>query len=216
MIRKEHVEAVLFDWDGTLADSAEASYRCYLDLFQGLGVAFDRAVFARTYSPDWLHTYRVLGVPEEKWDEASARWLERYCGETIPLVAGAREAVARLSRAGLRQAIVTSGDRSRVLRELRTLEVADHFGVVVCGGDVAKKKPDPEGLLLALRQLAVAPERAVYVGDSPEDAIMARRAGVACIGVPGNFPNRAALAAAAPDLLADDLAAAVDALIAAR
>lgn len=216
MILPPHVDVVLFDWDGTLADSAEASYRCYEDLFGSLGIAFDRAVFQRTYSPDWLHTYRALGVPEERWDEASARWLERYCRETIPLVAGAREALARLHDAGLRLAIVTSGDRSRVLRELHQLDVERYFGVVVCGGDVARKKPDPEGLILALRRLDVATGRAVYVGDSPEDVVMARRAGVPCIGIPGGFPNREALAAAAPDLAVDSLDAAVDALTAGR
>src|SRR5689334_11367542 len=40
--------AVLFDWDGTLVDTAEASYRCYVKLFDSYGLSFDREAFART------------------------------------------------------------------------------------------------------------------------------------------------------------------------
>jgi phosphoglycolate phosphatase-like HAD superfamily hydrolase len=51
------------------------------------------------------------------------------------------------------------------------------------------------------------------VGDSPEDVAMAKAAGVRAVGIPGGFPNRAALAASAPDLLAPSLEAAVAALL---
>jgi phosphoglycolate phosphatase-like HAD superfamily hydrolase len=51
------------------------------------------------------------------------------------------------------------------------------------------------------------------VGDSPEDVEMARGAGVYAVGVPGGFPNREALAASRPDLLAPDLPGMVDALL---
>jgi phosphoglycolate phosphatase-like HAD superfamily hydrolase len=57
------------------------------------------------------------------------------------------------------------------------------------------------------------PADAAYVGDSPEDVEMARAGGVHSVGIPGGFPNRAALLAAAPDLLASNLAEAVDTLL---
>ena len=50
---RPHPVAVLFDWDGTLVDSAEASYRCYVRLFDSYGIGFDRTRFERTYSPNW-------------------------------------------------------------------------------------------------------------------------------------------------------------------
>ena len=59
---------------------------------------------------------------------------------------------------------------------------------------------------------SIAPGEAAYVGDSPEDVEMARAAGAFSVGVPGGFPNREALEASAPDLLAEDLAAVVAAL----
>jgi HAD superfamily hydrolase (TIGR01509 family) len=206
--------AVLFDWDGTLADSAEASFRCYVDLFASYNLPFDRDTFQRTYSPNWHRTYEAIGLPRESWDEADGRWLARYCAEAIQLLPGAREALTRLRAAGLRRGLVTSGDGVRVGRELQSLDVAPFFEAVVCAEDIQHRKPHPEGLLLALDRLGVPPGAAAYVGDSPEDVEMARAAGVFAVGIPGSFPNRAALAAARPDLLAPSLEAAVQGLAA--
>lgn len=206
--------AVLFDWDGTLVDSAEASYRCYLRVFQALGIPFDRERFAATYSPNWHHTYLALGLARERWGEADALWREAYATQASSLVAGAFEALQRLHAGGLLQAVVTSGERDRVSRELRSLGVASFFAVTVFGEDAHRRKPDPEALLLGLERLGIAAERAAYVGDSPQDMEMARAAGVYAVGIPGGFPNRAALAASAPDLLATDLGEAVTKLLA--
>ena len=213
MITRSEIDAVLFDWDGTLVDSAEVSFRCFESLFRGYGIAFGREVHAATYSPNWHRTYTAVGLPEDRWSEADARWVESYCRETTPLIEGARGAVSRLVAAGLAVALVTSGDRGRVTRELAAHGLDGVFGVVVCGPDTAHKKPHPEALLLALERLRVTPGRAVYVGDSPEDVEMARRAGAWSIGIPGGFPNAAALESSQPDLLTASLAGAVDTLI---
>jgi len=207
------VDAVLFDWDGTLLDSAEASYRCYVRLFDSYGIGFDRALFSRSYSPNWHRTYEAVGLAPDRWPEADQRWLDHYCAEESRLVPGAREALARVEGAGIAQGIVTSGDRTRVSRELAGLEVERYFRTVVFGGDTPNRKPHPEALLLALERMGVAPGRAAYVGDSPEDVEMARAAGVRAVGVPGGFPNREALAASRPDLLAPDVLSAVNALV---
>ena len=109
--------------------------------------------------------------------------------------------------------IVSSGDGSRVRGEMAALGVASLFATAVCGGETARRKPDPEPLLVALERLGVAPGECVYVGDSPEDVAMAKAAGAFAIGIPGGFPNRAALTASAPDLLLPSLEAAVEALL---
>jgi len=205
--------AVLWDWDGTLVDSAEASYRCYVRLFDSYGIGFDRELFARTYSPNWHRTYEAVGLAPDRWPEADQRWLEHYGAEESRLIAGAREALRRLDEAGITQGVVTSGDRARVSRELSALDVERYFRTVVFGGDARRRKPHPEALLLALERLAVAPAEAAYVGDSPEDVEMARAAGVRAVGVPGGFPNREALLASRPDVLAADVLAAVTALV---
>lgn len=216
MIRARLLQAVLFDWDGTLVNTAEASYRCYEKLFGSYGIPFDRHAFQRTYSPNWHLTYSALGLPEERWGEADARWLEHYCQEEVVLIDGARETLLRVREAGLRAGLVTSGDCVRVGRELAALEVASLFEVVVCAEDTVKRKPHPEALLLALDRLHLPPSEAAYVGDSPEDVRMAQAAGVVAVGIPGGFPNRDALAAAQPDVLEPSLRAALERLIESR
>jgi HAD superfamily hydrolase (TIGR01509 family) len=202
--------AVLFDWDGTLVNTAEASYRCYAKLFGAYGIAFDREAFQRTYSPNWHLTYTALGLPEECWVEADRVWLAHYGDEQVVLIEGAREALLRVRAAGFTMGIVTSGDRVRVARELDDLSLASLFDVVVCAEDIVHRKPHPEALLLALEKLGLAPGEAIYVGDSPEDVQMARAAGVTAVGIPGGFPNGEALAAARPEVLEGTLAGALD------
>jgi HAD superfamily hydrolase (TIGR01549 family) len=204
------LQAVLFDWDGTLVNTAEASYRCYEKLFRSYGIAFDRDAFRRTYSPNWHLTYSALGLAEDRWPEADARWLEHYCEEEVVLLEGARDGLLRVRDAGLGAGLVTSGDRVRVSRELADLGVADLFQALVCAEDTVQRKPRPEPLLLALDKMRLAPGVAVYIGDSPEDVQMAQAAGVRAVGIPGGFPNRDSLAAARPDVLAPTLAVALD------
>jgi HAD superfamily hydrolase (TIGR01549 family) len=207
------LRAVLFDWDGTLVDSAAASFRCYAALFGSFGIAFGEREFERTYSPDWYRTYEAVGLPPARWPEADARWVELYARESSELLPGAAASLDRLRSAGLASGLVSSGGRERISRDLARFGLAGFFPVVVCGGETRNRKPHPEPLLRALDELGIAPGDAAYLGDSPEDVHMARAAGVFAVGIPGGFPNRSALAAAAPDLLASDLASALGRLL---
>jgi HAD superfamily hydrolase (TIGR01509 family) len=200
------LRAVLFDWDGTLADTAEASYRCYVRTFEELGVPFDRETYARTYSPNWYLTFRALGVPEERWRHADQRWLTHFATEAISLIDGARELLHALVGRGLATGLVTSGGRERVTRELEAHGLTSHIHECVFGCDVKEKKPHPEALHLCLQRLEVSAAEAVFVGDSPEDIAMARAAGVFSVAVAGGYPNREALLAANPDHFATSLA----------
>ncbi|HEY8233468.1 MAG TPA: HAD family hydrolase [Vicinamibacteria bacterium] len=213
MARASERRAVLFDWDGTLVDSADRTFRCYAQVFAVYGIRFDREAFERTYSPDWYRTYEGVGLPREEWADADARWVACYETETSRLVDGARDGLERLARAGRVLGVVSSGDASRVRSEMAALGVAALFATAVCGGETARRKPHPEPLLTALGKLAVSPAECVYVGDSPEDVAMARAAGAMAVGIPGGFPNREALKASSPDLLVPSLDAAVAALL---
>jgi HAD superfamily hydrolase (TIGR01509 family) len=213
MPAQDRFRAVLFDWDGTLVDSAAKSYRCYVEVFAVYGIDYDRDTFARTYSPDWYRTYEDVGLPREAWTDADARWLDCYETEPSLLLPGAGEALERLAARGIVQGLVSSGDPVRVRRELVTLGLAPFFATVVCGGETERRKPDPQPLLVALERLGVAPPQAAYVGDSPEDVMMARAAGVFAVGIPGGFPNRRALEASGPQVFSPDLESAVSTLL---
>src|SRR4029079_6107734 len=112
-VKRDGLRGVLFDWDGTLVNTAEASFRCYQKLFGSVGIGFDREAFGRTYSPNWHLTYSSLGLAEERWAEADARWLSHYCEEEIVLIEGARAALLRVRAAGLRAGLVTPGAPGR-------------------------------------------------------------------------------------------------------
>lgn len=202
----------MFDWDGTLVDTAEATYRCYERVFESFGIAFDRDVYARSYSPNWYHTFRQIGLPEEQWSLADERWLAHFACERVELMAGVHEALADLHARDVAAAIVTSGTRDRVTREMHAHGVAVRFRECVFGSDVTSKKPHPEALLLCLSRLGVAAAETVYIGDSPEDVAMAKAAGVFSIAIPGGYPNRESLQAAQPDVMAASLRDAIQIL----
>ena len=208
------LQAVLYDWDGTLVDSAAKSYRCYVRVFSEYGIGYDHEQYERTYTPDWYRTYEAVGLPREQWPEADALWTRCYEQEPSTLLPGAREALEHVAGQGIAQGLVSSGESARVRREIQTLSLEEFFGdAVVCGGETERRKPDPEPLVVGLEKLGVAPKAAAYLGDSPEDVTMAKAAGVFAVGIPGGFPNRDALAASEPDLLAPTLDAAIDRLL---
>ena len=102
------LKAVLFDWDGTLVDSAPATFECYRQVFAAYGIAFDERRFRETYSPNWYETYRRVGLPEEHWPQADDRWLSLYARQRALPLPQAAVVLARLAGAGLRLGLVTA------------------------------------------------------------------------------------------------------------
>jgi HAD superfamily hydrolase (TIGR01509 family) len=206
MLNRLPLRAVLFDWDGTLLDSYHSDARAYVAMFRAMGVRWDLTELAKHYSPDWHSVYRAASLPEDRWAEADRLWRHFYRGERPKLQAGARRVVERLARR-YRLGLVTSGSAWRVRAQLRTLSLTSLFEVRVFGDEAPRKKPHPASLRLALRRIGCPPAACVYVGDTPEDVTMARRAGVSVVGVIGHSPVPARLRAARPDALIDNLSA---------
>jgi HAD superfamily hydrolase (TIGR01549 family) len=198
--RKHGVEGVLFDWDGTLINSYQADASAYLAMFKEMGISWGIEELEKYYSPNWYQVYRAAGLPRKRWTEADRAWREHYAKHRPKLIAGARRVLARVGNAHP-LGLVTSGDRDRVTRQLREFRLTKLFKARVCSGDTLRKKPHPEPLRLALRQMEMDPSACVYVGDAPQDVEMARRAGVRAIGVLGPFPTEKRLRAARPEFL---------------
>jgi len=196
----QSIQGVLFDWDGTLLNSYEADTAAYLAMFREMGIPWGIENLARHYSPNWYHVYRAAKLPRARWDEADCAWRAQYAMHKPQLLAGARRVLTRL-QSSHELGLVTSGDRDRVVRQLHEFRLTKIFAARVCSGDTARKKPHPEPLRLALRQMELDPGTCVYVGDSAEDLEMARRAGVRAIAVLGPFPTEKQLRAAKPELL---------------
>jgi HAD superfamily hydrolase (TIGR01509 family) len=174
-------------------------------MFRAMGISWGMPELERHYSPNWHHVYRAAKLPRAKWDEADRLWHKAYEKESPGLLPGARNVIRRLARR-VTLGIVTSGTRWRVHQQLRDFNLAADFSVCVCAEDASRRKPHPAPLNLALRRLKLPPEECVYVGDSPQDIEMSRRARVRVIGVRGPFPTAAKVLAARPDLMLDSIA----------
>lgn len=198
------LEAVLFDWDGTLLDSFDADSSAYLAMFRELGIPWGLTELAAHYTPNWHHVYRAARIPRAKWAIADKLWAKHYVHHQPKLVASTRTVLAWVARR-YQLGLVTSGDRERVLRQLRYFGLTRLFATHVCAGDTPQKKPNPAPLRLALKQMCLKPAACVYVGDSPHDLEMSERAGVRAIAVIGRFPTEAGLRAAKPEFLLNSL-----------
>lgn len=201
---KSTIQAVLFDWDGTLLNSYAADTAAYLAMFRAMKIPWGVADLERHYSPDWYAIYRAARLPKEHWKRADRVWRLHYSKQRPELLPDARETLRQLAENFL-LGLVTSGSRSRVRRQLRELELTRAFRARVYGESVAERKPHPAPLLRALERMRVEPSAAIYVGDAPEDIMMARRASVKAIAVLGPFPTHDRLRAEKPLAVLDSV-----------
>jgi len=194
------ITTLVFDWDGTLVDSAHLGLIAFQKTFAELDVAFPIDIYEAHYSPNWYSTYTALGLPEDLWARADALWLEHYGEETAPLIEGVGDTLNALHSKGYRLGVVTSGSHSRVSRELESSDLNGLIDTLICNEHIVNKKPHPEGLELALIQLDSRPEETAYVGDAPEDIEMGKRGNVLTVGVRSNYPSSARLLSVEPDI----------------
>lgn len=199
------IRAVLYDFDGTLADSTELIMRCYRhtmathlgqappdeEWLRGFGTPLETQIarFARTPAEQqaMLATYR------EHQDELHDTLVRPF--------PGAVETVAELERRGVALALVTSKLRRGTLRGMDLCGLTRHFPVIITPEDVRSPKPHPEPVLAALERLGVDASETLFVGDSPHDLVSGREAGTrTAAALWGPFP-RAALLAERPDVL---------------
>lgn len=130
--------------------------------------------------PEDVVIERIVG--KEKKEEALRAFYEFYEGEHDRLVTPfpkVLEILAFLRARGIRQALFTSKGRKSALITLGRLHIEGYFDLVLCGDEVERAKPYPDGVKRILRYFSVHPGEALYVGDSPLDAQAAHGAGVA-------------------------------------
>jgi HAD superfamily hydrolase (TIGR01509 family) len=184
--------AVLWDLDGTLADSREYHWRAWQAAMsaEGLTVTHDQflasfgqrndAILGQWLGPD-PDPDQVRQVGEAK--EAHFRALVK--GEGITPLPGAAEWIRGLHGEGWQQAIASSAPRLNIQVMARALEIQDYMGALVGAEDVSRGKPDPEVFLEAARRLGVPADRCVVVEDAEAGIEAAGRGGMASVGVGG-------------------------------
>ncbi len=179
------VEAVLFDVDGTLADT-----------LPDLAAAMNAAISEHAFPPLPARRYRgavtggsrtmmrtALGrTPEPELAEAiRLRFLAAYAARIVVhtrLFPGMEALLLAIESRGLPWGIVTNKPHDLTRRLLDALGIADRPSCVVCGDRVAHAKPHPEPLLHASRLLRIPPAHCLFVGDSPDDIAAGRAAAV--------------------------------------
>lgn len=200
---------MIFDLDGTLVDTVQTRISAWLEVFAELGIPAAPEVVAPLIGSDgrWL-ARRVAGLASVPMDDARSEEVDRRAGEVYgrlnreprPL-SGARSVLETLHARGDRWAIATSSRREQVAASVAALRLSTP-PLVVDGTHVAHAKPAPDLLLLAARELGVAPERAWYVGDSTWDMEAAVAAGMRPVGVTtGSVPAAALRASGASEVL---------------
>jgi phosphoglycolate phosphatase-like HAD superfamily hydrolase len=214
------MEAILFDWDGTLVDSLGAFHAANSAVMAAFGLPFDVVSYRRNYVPDWREMYRRLGIPGHRLEEANTMWQAEFGagGDAVVAFPGAIDALTRLRDSGSVLGVVTAGHRAVVEPQLDRTGLADLLPIRVFGDDLPVHKPDPEPLRLALRMAGARhrPETSAYVGDAPTDMQMAVAVGARAVGIESVLGDPEELRAAGANEVASSVAAWVDRHLAAR
>ena len=187
------MDAIVFDWDGTLCDSLPAIYEANRQVLEELGLPFDDARYREAYVPDWRLMYQRLGVPDAALEDAGRRWLDLYVeAAEAGLLPRVPESLQRLVDAGFVLGLVTAGDRDVVGGQLDRFGIGHLIPARVYGTDEIAAKPHPDPLLRVLTELDRAERIATarYVGDVPDDMRMARAVGAIGIGIESTIADR--------------------------
>jgi len=204
--------SVIFDLDGTLADTSgdliAAANVCFTGL--GLGALLDPKADAGTALRGGramlkLGFSRVDGFGEDEIDRQYPILLDAY-GENIDrhtvLYDGAMEAVEVLKSNGFFVGICTNKPEGLAQTLLERLGIRDAFGSLVGADTLAVRKPDPEPLFEAVRRAGGDPANCCLIGDSDTDRNTARAAGVPSVLVTFG-PSGEDMAALEPEALID-------------
>jgi HAD superfamily hydrolase (TIGR01549 family) len=178
---------LIFDCDGTLADTMPAHHRAWVAMLAPRGLAFPEARFYQLGGVPTAQIIRILsdeqGVPVADTDipamvaekEADFLTFLTFLGEVEPVAPVV--AVAAAYRGKLPMAVASGGYTDVVRKTLARIGVADWFGATVCAEDTARHKPEPDVFIEAARRLGVPATACVVFEDTDIGLEAARRAG---------------------------------------
>lgn len=196
----ERIDLVIFDFDGTLADSTAWAIRAVRPLaerFKFKAVTEDEIAMLRGRNSREIMAY--LGLPFWKVPLVAAHGKKMMAAEahTISLFAGSADLLRGLSAAGLKLAIVSSNSEATIRAILgRDLaELIDHYG---CGAAIFGKAAKFRAVVKAAR---IAKDRVLCIGDETRDIEAAYEAGLACGAVEWGYATRRALIDHGPTMI---------------
>lgn len=201
--------AILFDLDGTLIDSIGLLLECvdyafhdrivrpsHKEWIAGIGTPL------RTQLRQWARDEEDIGLLTQKFRGFQNLHLERLTS-TFP---GIKELLSEIHSDGHALGLVTSKGKEMTLRSLQHVGIQQLFQTIVTVDRTTRHKPEPEPVQLALSELGIAPELALFAGDSPHDINSGNAAGVTTIACLWGPFSTAELEPAAPGRIAHDVA----------
>jgi phosphoglycolate phosphatase len=201
---ERRVKAALIDLDGTMVDTVDdftASLNGMLAEFGARPVTRDEtAGYVGKGSEHLVRSVLSARFSAEETDARFTQALDRYQahyeqvnGRHTRLYPDVEPGLEALSSAGMKLACVTNKPHRFAVALLEQYGLARYFSVILGGDSVARKKPDPLPMLAACDAMGVAPGEAVAIGDSENDALAARAAGMATLTVPYGYNHGKAI-----------------------
>jgi HAD superfamily hydrolase (TIGR01549 family) len=181
------IKAVLFDFDGTLADTLELSFYAFTSVFQKYDnreVSTDQLIAMFGPTEDGIISENLAN--KESITEAIDEYYEIYRQGHASQVHSSDEIhklLDYLKSNQIKMGVITGKSRKAYEISAESLNMSSFFQIVITGDDVDKAKPDPEGIIAALAFLGVSKDEAVFVGDSNADIKAGKAAGLRTYGV---------------------------------
>jgi phosphoglycolate phosphatase len=193
---------IVFDWDGTLLDSAGGIVECIQEAARDLRLPVPARETASHVIGLGLHDSlrtAVPTLPEDQYREFAEAYRRHFLARqgSMALFPGVRELLHDLHAAGYRLALATGKSRRGLEHALESTALRRYFAASRCA-DETNPKPHPAMLLELMAHFAAAPGQALMIGDTSHDLEMAQSAGVDAVAVSYGAHPGAALRALAP------------------
>jgi beta-phosphoglucomutase len=205
-------KAVIFDWDGTLADTRKAVVQSFQKVLKEAGCSVSNEFIERRMGIGTKKT--IIEAFRECNKRLDVSTLEKLAQEKIDIHADLADSITLLDGATelletlqgkTKIALATMSNRKVIDKLLPAKKLGRFFGVVVTADDVTKPKPDPEVFLAAAAKLGVEPEGCVVVEDSVFGVRAAKAAGMRCVAVSSGVYSGEELEKEKPDMTVDSL-----------
>ena len=205
-------EAVIFDWDGTLADTRKAIVISFQKALKEINLEVPTEYIERRIGIGASETFReILGAANRRIDEKVVKQLvERKSKVQIELASevalfdGAQELLAAL-HGKVKVGLASMNNRSVIMHLLKNNDLADCFDTILTVEAVSHSKPDPEIFLKTAAQLKASPAKCVVLEDSLFGVKAAKSAQMNCIAVTTGVYSKEELAKEKPDLIVKTL-----------
>lgn len=182
-------KGLFFDFDYTLANSEKAILQCFSLTFKHCNIPEpDAAATKATIGIPLDDAFKLLtGIKDENivadFITVYKKYADQYMTQMTTLYPGVKDMLIELHRQGKIIGII-SNKMARRIRQTLTAEKLTPYVDIVLGCDIlAHPKPNPEGLLLAMKEMHLQPAETIYLGDHTVDAEFARNAGTNFIAV---------------------------------